>query len=265
MLVHNRQYNGPVWYSAARQQRIPILKGEEDMGNLLEWQNLVFYIPLTFGLLMIIGAAFGIGGDGDHDVDHDLDTDMDADADGDADHDLDHDHDHDHDADEGRHGGIRLLSPILSVLGVGKVPLSIVLMIAGCVFGGTGIVMNTVLAPMLVHPAAYAWISALVAFIVMTFVTGQLARLINRVMPTTESYNVTRADLCGRRGQLILAADEHEGLAIVKDHEGNVHNLHCRTTEGSLPKNSDVLVIDYEEKTNTYLVVPDPTSEQHDT
>jgi len=259
MLVHNRQYDGPVRYRhrSATTDSQTGRKGVEDMANILEWQNLVFYIPLAFGLLMIIGAAFGVGGDGDHDVDHDLD------ADGDADHDLDHDHDHD--ADEGRHGGIKLLSPILSVLGVGKVPLSIVLMIAGCVFGGSGIVMNTVLAPVLGHPAAYAWISALVAFFAMALVTGQLARLINRIMPTTESYNVTRADLCGRRGQLILAADEREGLALVKDHEGNVHNLHCRTTEGTLPKNSGVLVIDYEEETNTYLVVPDPTSEQQDT
>lgn len=239
------------------------------MENLLAWQNLIFYIPLAFGLLMIIGAAFGIGGDGDHDLDHDLDLDhdVDLDADGelDADHDLDGEVEHDHDAGDGRHGGPNLLSPVLSVLGVGKVPLSIVLMIAGCVFGGTGIIMNTVLKPVLVHPAAYAWISALTAFVAMAVVTGRMAALINRFMPTTESYNITRASLCGRRGELVLAASEHGGLAIVKDHEGNVHNLHCRTKEGILLKGRGIVVVDYEEDTNTYLVAADPASETHDT
>lgn len=236
------------------------------MDQLLAWQNVIFYIPLLFGLLMVIAAAMGIGGETDHDIDHDFDCDHDveldahADVDHDVDHDLDHDHDHDHDSGKHVHSGTNLMFKVFSLLGVGKVPLSIILMIVGLVFGGSGMVANQILAPILIAPAAYGWISVIVACTATVLITGPLAHLINRIMPSTESYNVTKEDLCGQTGTLTLPASSSSGLAIVRDHEGNVHNIRCRTVEGTLPKNANILVVDFDTDNGLYRIVEDPSS-----
>src|SRR5690348_1949992 len=116
---------------------------------LVNWWNLIFVLPfglalLYLGLYTVSGVTFGesdldadhdfdagadvdadVDADADADVDHDIDSDVDADADSDADADADHDADTDAEHET-------QFSPALAVmswLGVGKVPLSIVLMV----------------------------------------------------------------------------------------------------------------------------------------
>src|SRR5829696_983280 len=122
---------------------------------LLEWYNLIFLLPLFLalfyvGIYAISGLTFGetdmdASGDVDpeahieldghaagpaemhHDLDHDLNADADADADADVHTDADTDA---HGAGEGHDAAVApgsVLATVLSLLGVGKVPLSILL------------------------------------------------------------------------------------------------------------------------------------------
>jgi len=216
--------------------------------DLLAWQNLLFYIPIGFGLLMVFGMAMGIGHDADGDVDADVDHDLDiihGMGGGHGGHDGSGDHDVEHSG----------FARAMSILGIGKVPLSMVLMVSSFVFGGTGIIMNVVLEPVLRTPWIYAWISLCVAFVVMVIVTGGVARFINRYMPTTETYTVTKRGLIGQIGTLVLKAGPDEGLVMVRDKQGSIHQVACRTQTDEIPKGSEVVLVDFDSEKNFYTVV----------
>lgn len=215
------------------------------MAYLLAPQNLIFIISLVVGVVLVLGNAFGVmGHDADHDVDHDVDHDADHDqAGGEHDHDAHHEHQE------------RLFLKALTLLGIGKVPFSIVWMTAALVFGGAGIVLNTVLAPVLRVPWIYGWISFAGALVVMVTVTGYFAGIVHRLMPTTETYAGKRSDLVGCCGTLVLATDEKRGLANVHDPRGNLHQITCRTMNGTtIPSGVAVTVVDYMKENNVYVV-----------
>ena len=232
------------------------------MGSVFAWQNLIFFIPLAFGLLMFLGAAFGAAGEGHG---HDFD--------GDAGHDAGHGDGHDGGKDAGKEAGkgaqkgsnpldatasethgFNPFGSFLDLLGVGRVPLTLVLAIAGLTFGGAGYVGNILLAGTGVDTAYFAWITIPAAFVSMTFFTGGIARGINRIMPTSESYNVTQHHLVGQTGTLVLPADATRGLAQVKDPQGTVYNITCRTDGPELPSGQEILVLEYVAEKDAYLV-----------
>lgn len=221
------------------------------MEYLFAWQNLIFLIPLAVGILLVFGSAFG---GSDHDADHDVDHDVDHDADG-----------HDHDGHKGAvdPGGEHetLVMRALTLLGVGRVPLTAVLMMMALLFGGFGMILNMIMSSIGLPAWVYGPASACVAFIGMLALTGRAVKLLNRFMPTTETYRVSRHDLAGSTGTLLFAASATEGYAQVKDHEGNIHNVQCRTTRGMLPKGGKVLVIEYDEDRQLYIVAEDPSAQ----
>jgi membrane protein implicated in regulation of membrane protease activity len=216
--------------------------------GLLAWQNVIFYIPLAVGLLLILGAAFGVH-DHDHDAGHAV-----------GHHGATHDAGH-HPGHEAGHDSV--FARGFMMLGVGRVPLTIVLMIASLYFGGLGIILNTVLASAGLAPWFYGPISIAGAFVGMVVLGGATARLIHRHLPTSETYSITRHDFAGCRGKLLLPADTSSGYAQIKDPEGTVHNIKCRTTAGTLPKDTAILVVEYEEETRTFVIDADPESPSH--
>lgn len=211
--------------------------GREGMGDPLAWQNLIFNIALAAGVLLVLGSA--LGGQG-HDTGHD------------AGHDAGHDHDGSHE-----HGS---LGRALSVLGVGRVPLTVALMIACFLFGGLGVILNTLFASLGMAPGVYGLISVGAAFVGMVLLTGQAARLVGRILPSSETYPITRQDFAGCTGTLLLPADPTTGYAQVKDAEGNVHNVQCRTVRGALAKGTAILIVEYDEASKTYLVDANPVA-----
>lgn len=207
------------------------------MGNLLAWQNVIFYIPLAVGLLLILGSAFGV-----------------------HDHDAGHAHGHDGEVHDGAHhdGHGSLFERAFALLGVGRVPLTVLLMIASLYFGGLGIILNTLLSSAGLAPSFYGPISVVSAFMGMVVLSGATARLIHRLLPTSESYSISRHDFAGCSGTLLLPADSSSGYAQVKDREGNVHNIKCRTTMGALPKGTPILVVEYDEDTKVFVIDANP-------
>lgn len=211
-----------------------------DMGNLSAWQNVIFYIPLAVGLLLILGAAFGVH---DHDAGHGHDA---GHAGGHDAHGHGGNHDHDH--------GHSVFERALAVLGVGRVPFTVVLMITSLCFGGLGIILNTLLSSAGLAPSFYGPISVAGAFGGMVALSGAMARLIHRYLPSSESYPISRHDFAGCTGSLLLPADSSSGYAQIKDPEGNVHNIQCRTTGAALPKGTAILVVEYDEATKTFVI-----------
>ena len=215
---------------------------------MLEWYNLIFFIPIAVGLALIAGSALGLGHDAGHDVGHDVH------------HDVGHGDGHGHDQDHGHHEQ-STFSKALSVLGIGRAPLTVVLMIMSFLFGGIGFISNVLLKPVLITPYAYFWVSLAAAFFGMVVGTGKIARLVYRVLPSTETYSITKHELVGRTGELMLPADTNSGLASVQAPDGSVLQVACRTYEGSLPKGGEILVVDYKEEGDLYVVAPMPVEQ----
>src|SRR3989338_6093227 len=173
---------------------------------LLAWQHLIFLIPLGFGMLLVFGAASGLIGHGDVDVDHEFHV---AEADDGA---------HAHDVhDRG------FMSRALSLFGIGRVPLSIILTTASLLWGGVGLAAGFLAEPALGVGFISGVLAVAAAWLTMTVGTGSLARLVARVMPTSETYRVTKRDLIGRTGTMLFPiAPQSTGYVQVNDHEGNL-------------------------------------------
>lgn len=208
------------------------------MSELLKWYNLIFYIPLTIGLLSVIGVGFSGAG---HDVG--VHGDFHADA--------------DHDA-EGDHDGESQGNWILGLLGIGRVPIAISFMTLNLIFAGTGICMNTLLGSLIKYWGGFAIFSVIAAIIVMFFGTAFVSRTVGKLMPTTETDSVTKADLLGCTGVVTLACDKTSGLAQIRNGKGDLYQIQCRSDK-PLPKGTQILTVEYEVAFDTYLVVIDPT------
>lgn len=201
------------------------------MNDSLAWYNLVFYIPLGIGMLLILGVMLG-GADLHHGID----------LDGDGAPDV-------HDADS--------QNSVLSLLGFGRVPILIILLTMALTFGGTGVVCNMFLAPLLRLTSLFALVSVALAFVVMVTSTRVIAGLVARWMPTSVTKSFTKYGLIGSSGTLMLDADETSGIGqVVKD--GDVYQVECRA-KPSIPKGATVLLIDFNESTNSFTVERDPS------
>jgi membrane protein implicated in regulation of membrane protease activity len=141
-----------------------------------------------------------------------------------------------------------------SPLEAGAVPVGVLGMVGALLFGGLGMVLNATLAPPLREPVLYGPLSLLLSAVASVLLTRRCARLLARLMPSAETYRVSREDLVGRSGRLVLPASPEGGLAQVRDHEGNVHQVRVRTLAGRLEKGSEVVVVEHHAPDHTYVV-----------
>jgi hypothetical protein len=199
------------------------------MQQLFAWYNLVFIIPIVIGVILIFSAGMGVDGD----IDADADADVDADG----------------DVEEAP-----VILKALTIIGIGRCPLSIVILSALLIFGGTGLILNQIFAPLL------AFVSVIGAFFSMLFFTRLLATIISKLMPTTETYVVGGDHLVGLAGKIVLKTTTEFGQAHVFDHHGGLHKVQCRTYQGELPVDSDILIVD--RKGDIFYVDKDPGTEE---
>jgi membrane protein implicated in regulation of membrane protease activity len=184
---------------------------------LLGWWNLIFLAPFAVALLYLFvytltGVTFG-------------DMDADADADADADHDSGH-------HGEGGHGTFSALA--LTWLGVGRVPLSLALLVLLLVWGAAGFLTNTSLAG---RPEGWqaARVSLPVALVVSVMVTRAVVMLLARFVPMNDTSARPLRSLVGTVGEALYPINETFGMAVVRDANGDLKNVPCRVGDGVPP------------------------------
>jgi hypothetical protein len=231
---------------------------------LISWWNLIFLLPfglalLYLGLYTVSGVTFG---EGDFDADHDFDADADADGDfeahdaeaaadhdADASADADQDADTDHDSDDTGSGRFSALT----WLGVGKVPLSILLMVLLFTWGATGFFVNVFLAERGGRAVLVSLPAAAVASLLLTrLISAAMARWV----PLNETTARRRHALLGSVGQAVFAIDHKFGMASVRDDLGDLYQVPCRVGEEQEPvaKGSAVKLVAYNAKLGLFYV-----------
>jgi hypothetical protein len=218
---------------------------------LLSWSNLIFLAPLAVALIYLLlytltGIEFG---DTDADADADVDAHVDADADADGDADTDHD------AETPGHGSFNAMA--LSWLGVGKVPLSLVLLVLLLTWGVAGLATSVVMRD-LGAPAgvATARVAVPIALAVSLGLTRTLVLLIARFMPLNETSAKPWRALVGSEGTALFPVSESFGMAAVRDESGDLHQVACKTAPGvePIPKGATLKLVAYRAAERTFFV-----------
>lgn len=207
------------------------------MARLLEWQNLVFVLALLLAGVLVLGAALGLVGSA---ADAEVEVDVDADADVDGDHDVP--------------------AAALALLGVGRAPLSLLLITLLVAFGATGICLNLLLEPWLGSPLARGVLAVLGAGSASMLAGGAMSRLFARFVPGLESYATEAHDVIGVTGVAEMRITGRFGVARVSDRTGTPLQLRCRAHATDIPKGSEIVVVDFDDERRIYTV--DSTAEK---
>jgi hypothetical protein len=229
------------------------------MEKFMEWYNLIFYLPLAIGLLFTLGAGVDFG----HDISHDADVHADVHADTDSDADSDQDSDND------QEGGAQ--NSILGFIGIGRVPLAISFMSLFLIFAGAGLISNIIFSFLIKAWSGFALISIGIALVTSFFGTAFVSRIVSRIMPTTETDSVTKHDLLGCCGTIILdcvgAADPSPdgvkpktnalGMAQITNSKGTLYQIRC-VSDKTLLYGTKIITIEYDSKSDCFTVDVDP-------
>jgi len=264
--------------------------------NLLAWWNLIFIVPgllavLYLTLFVFSGLEAGPGqADADADADLDADADADADvhadadagadisADTDADADISADADADvdvaadvsaeaeasADAADGAHAvsahiGAPVYFTVLSWLGLGRVPLSLLAMSLLLFWGIVGFAVNTAMRPRLEAwglAALLPFVSVPAALLGSALLTALFARVVGRWFPLAETYAQRKQELLGLEGEALYPIDQKFGMAFVRDSRGEVFQLPCRVASRDEPiaKGARVRLVGYNARLGVYRV-----------
>jgi len=240
--------------------------------QLLEWYNLIFELPLGLGLLYLAfytlsGWTFGdadTGADGgfDHDVDAHLDVhgELTLDHDADLSHDINADADTDTDAsdsDSGTHGspGTAFLSA-LNWIGVGRMPLSLVLMIFMLCWGTLGFAAMQIQAGSAISRSVM--IAVAVAVLGSACITHFVSSILGKALFNTTNVPRRRHELLGSLGEALYPIDAKFGMVCGRDDRGELFQVACKVEEGQEPvaKGAPVQLVAYTAKERMFYVVP---------
>jgi membrane protein implicated in regulation of membrane protease activity len=257
---------------------------------LLSWWNLIFILPFGLalfyiGLYTMSGLTLGegeadlhgdVGGDVGGDADLHADVDLHADADlqhdfhvaadagdaeagGDAHADTDASAADHGDADAHGGSGQPIHLAVLSWLGVGRVPLSIVLIVMLLFWGSIGFVANALARPNVGESWRAAMISVPAAMLGTLVLTRCVVLLMGRWLPLNETSAKRRHAILGLVGEALYDIDANFGLVIVREAGGgNLFQVPCRVTDGAaaIPKGSRVKLVAYGGPDAVFYVVP---------
>ena len=229
--------------------------------SIFEWWNLIFLLPALAAVLYLVLLATGtVAGDAG-DIDADLDADVDA---GDI-------HGIEHAFGEAGHashsdGGPGGLLHVLSLVGVGRAPLSLLLISFFVLWGFFGWVGNGIFGSFLSSPGLFIWPSLLLALVGAAVLTRLLANGLHRLMPATETYAVSNRQLVGKLASVRYAVSATAGSAQLYDDQGRLHEVPARVLPGEAPiaAQTDVVLWRYDADANTFLVMPEHESTEVD-
>lgn len=113
---------------------------------------------------------------------------------------------------------------LLAWLGIGRVPLSIVLVAFLAIFGTIGLLLQQAAAALIGGPLS-GWVAAPLAAILALPATGVAARGLARVLPGDETSAIELEELLGRAAVVTIGRAEHgsPARARVEDRHGQVH------------------------------------------
>ena len=193
--------------------------------TLLEPHNLPFAIAMGLMVLLALVQVLGLG---DWGVDADLDVDPDIGA----------------DADASLQPG--MVEGLLTLLGVGRVPLTIWLALFLLMFAGIGLSVQE-LATSLTGAPLYSWLAAVIAGAAAVPVTGVLARPLGAILPKDHTTAVSTASLIGRRATITdgVARTGSPARARVRDIHGQAHYVMVEPHEetSALHAGDEVLLV----------------------
>ncbi|MBI5490084.1 MAG: DUF1449 family protein [Deltaproteobacteria bacterium] len=226
--------------------------------ELFSWYGIGFVAVFVLGLVMLVIGVMGLGHDGD--------------AGGGGDHDAGGGGDHDagaadaksalgeaHGAEGGADHPDAGHSVLLDFLGVGRCPMSILLMVLCFLFSLVGVASIIILRSFLPPGALVGALAYALALVGGFTLTGVVARAIGRVLPSTETYVEPEGRHVGALGKAVYAFDGGQGFIQVRDRSGTIHELRA-VSEGNDPiaAGESVLVLDYDPGNRMFRVQKAP-------
>ncbi len=210
------------------------------------WQgyNLPFTISLIVCVFLCSLQFLGLAGDDDTNGDLDQDGDIDGHTDGDNDSDGD---------DFGP------FTALLDFIGLGRVPLTVFLLVFTAIFGLTGWITTRYVF------GAFAPNTLLTlgmwggVFLCSGAVTGRVARLLATILPGTTTTAIPRDELVGRVAKVVSPlVDAHYGQVKVRDAAGTLLTLFAITPDNAAPiaRESEVILVDFDPQRRVFTVVP---------
>lgn len=168
--------------------------------------NLPFLIALGVMLVLAILQFVGLG-----DFEFDADVDIDVAA---------------SDIDAGASGGAGFLGAITTLLGLGRVPLFVWLMLFLLLFAMVGMSVQE-FASSLTGSPLYSWLAAIIAGGAVLPITSVLVRPLAHILPQDETSAVSLASLVGRRGTVTTGRAQRGSPARTKvyDIHGQAHHV----------------------------------------
>ena len=136
---------------------------------------------------------------------------------------------------------------ILSLLGIGRVPISIIMVSLFTLWGGSGLIMMGVLGWTPIQAYQGAALAALLG-------TGMLSEAISNWIPREESYHSRPADLVGQTAEVLHTVSAGSGTVRMHDPAGNLQDLQARTASGEIPAGTQVTIVRYDEGATAYFV-----------
>ena len=161
-------------------------------------------------------------------------------------------HDGAHDA--GHEGAA---SAFLAPLGVGRVPLSVIVQAYLVSFAVTGFTINA-LSDGVPTPTSLAW--TLPASLVAGYaVVAALARVLGPILSSKKEDATTKADLVGQRAVVISSRVTGDfGEVRIADKSGHQLRLVCKLQSGEpeVPEGRDVVIVEYDPAHGEIVVAP---------
>lgn len=204
------------------------------------WYNVPFLISVAVGVLLMLAEVVtgGLGemGDLDADADLDVDADMDVDADG---------------------GGTDLVGP-LAWLGVGKVPLSVLVELMLVSFGCAGLFVNaaSTRVPLMGEPLGFA-LALGTALLVAPMVAGTVGRLLAKWTPDEGSLSTGPRAYLGQVGvatSRITASVGQVRVRLAADEAAVI--LAACLPQGEVARGTEVVVVSHDATRNLFVVEP---------
>jgi hypothetical protein len=153
--------------------------------------------------------------------------------------------------DSDRSEGVSALGLLLTLIGVGRAPLPIVLQMFCLCWGVAGILANQILLPHVTNPTFTQALPSIGAAFWLGLIGARIgAEIFGQVMPQEETSVVSRDALYGMTGRVVFPVTETGGRVHVYDENQTLHDEPCHALPGQGPiaKGRSVLVADRDDK-----------------